>query len=375
MKIAVNTRLLLNNKLSGIGWFKYHVLKRLVEQHPEHQFIFLFDRPYDKQFIFGPNVIPEVVFPQARHPFLYYIWFNYSIVKVIKKHKADLFLSPDGLLSTRLTNIPSIPVIHDINFHHYPLDVPFFMRYYYKYYFPKYAQLAKRIITVSEYSKNDISSTYHVDYNKIDVAYNGASDDYSPLDEIVKTSIKNEFTNGNKYFLYVGNLLPRKNLARIISAFSAFKKTSGSQTKMLIVGDINLLSSEMDKAYKSSDYKQDIIFTGRLPQEKLVKVMGSAHALVFASYFEGFGIPIVEAMYSDIPVISSNTTSMPEVTGDAALLIDPYSVDSIKDAMIAIDKDKELCNQFIEKGRIQRQNFSWDKTADAVWKSIEKALE
>jgi glycosyltransferase involved in cell wall biosynthesis len=375
MKIAVNTRLLLNNKLSGIGWFEYHVLKRLVEQHPEHQFIFLFDRSYDKQFIFGPNVIPEVVFPQARHPFLYYIWFNYSIVSVIKKHKANLFLSPDGLLSTRLPDIPSISVIHDINFHHYPMDVPFFMRHYYKFYFPKYAQLAKRIITVSEYSKNDISSTYNIDYNKIDVAYNGASQDYRPLDEVAKKSTKIDITGGNEYFLFVGNLLPRKNLARVIYAFSEFKKQSKSNTKLVIVGDMNLLSSELDKAFKCSDYKKDIVFTGRLPQDKLLQVMGSALALVFVSYFEGFGIPILEAMYSDVPVISSNTTSMPEVTGDAALLVDPYSVDSIKDAMLAMDKDKDLRQNLIEKGRIQRKNFTWNNTADAVWKSIEKALQ
>jgi glycosyltransferase involved in cell wall biosynthesis len=374
MKIAINTRLLLPNKLSGIGWFKYHVLKRLVEQHPEHQFIFLFDRPYDPQFIFGKNVIPEIVSPQARHPFLYYIWFNYSIVRIINKHKADIFLSPDGLLSTNLTKIPSIPVIHDINFHHHPMDVPFFMRHYYRYYFPKYAKLASRIITVSEYSKNDISNTYNVDSNLIDVAYNGAGNDFQPQTESIKFEIKKEFSNNQDFFLYVGNLLPRKNLARVIKAFSLFKKSGNSSIKLLIVGDINLLSSEMDEAYKNSDFKNDIYFTGRISQDKLVKVMGSAKALVFASCFEGFGIPIVEAMYADVPVITSNTTSMPEVAGDAALFVDPYSIDSIANAMVKMDSDPALRLSLIEKGRLQREKFTWDKTADAVWKSIEKAL-
>lgn len=102
MKIVVNTRLLISNKLSGIGWFKYHTLKRIVNQHPQHQFVFLFDRKYEDQFIFNSNIIPEVIFPPTRHPVLSYIWFEHSIVNVIKKHQPDLFFSPDGYLSLKI---------------------------------------------------------------------------------------------------------------------------------------------------------------------------------------------------------------------------------------------------------------------------------
>jgi glycosyltransferase involved in cell wall biosynthesis len=374
MKIVVNARMLIANKLSGIGWFKYHTLKRLVQSHPEVQFVFLFDRKFDEEFIFGSNVEPEVVFPPARHPFLWYYWFEHAIPGVIRKHQPDLFFSPDGFLSLRIKDIPSLPVIHDINFHHFPDDLTFFIGHYYRRYFPKYANHAKRIITVSEYSKNDISSFYNIPEENIDVAYNGANEMYGPLDESIKSVTKEKYTDGCDYFIYIGDLLPRKNITRMIKAFEEFKTISGSRTKLLIVGQKFFLTSEIEKTYLRSFYKDDIIFTGRLEPRKLKDVLGSARALILVSYFEGFGIPVIEAMNADVPVITSNVTSLPEVAGDAAILTDPYSIDSIKDAMIKIDTNEGVRKKLIEKGRIRRENFSWDRTSKCVWQSIEKTI-
>ena len=123
MKIAVNTRLLLKDKLEGIGWFTYENLKRITAEHPEHQFLFLFDRKYHEDFIFSSNVTPVVCGLPTRHPYLWKLWFDYTVPKVLKKQKADLFLSTDGFLSLK-TNVKSLPVIHDINFVHNPNDLP-----------------------------------------------------------------------------------------------------------------------------------------------------------------------------------------------------------------------------------------------------------
>jgi len=374
MKIVVNTRLLISEKLSGIGWFKYHTLKRLVKWHPEHQFVFLFDRKYEDQFIFGDNVIPEVIFPPTRHPLLSYIWFEYSIVNTIKKHKPDLFYSPDGYLSLKLKDIPSVPVIHDINFYHYPKDLPYITSQYYQYFFPKFANVAKRIITVSEYSKRDIATHFNITPDRIDVAYNGANEIFEPLAEAQKVAVKKELTDGYEYFVYVGVLVPRKNITRMLQAFNEFKKTSGSKTKLVIVGAKMFLTSDMEKAYQQSAFKDDILFTGRLSTKRLKLVMGAAKSLVYVSYFEGFGIPIVEAMNADLPVITSNITAMPEIAGNAALLVDPFSIDAIKEAMLAMDKDETLRGKLIDNARIRRNNFSWDKTAGKVWESIERAV-
>ncbi|MCP4551073.1 MAG: glycosyltransferase family 4 protein, partial [Bacteroidetes bacterium] len=124
MRIAVNTRLLIKNKLEGVGWFTHETLRLITVQHPEHEFYFLFDRDYDNDFIFSDNITPIIIGPQARHPFLYYLWFEKSVPAVLKKLKIDLFLSPDGYLSLR-SKIPSINVIHDLNFEHHPNDYPF----------------------------------------------------------------------------------------------------------------------------------------------------------------------------------------------------------------------------------------------------------
>src|SRR5262245_6511853 len=155
MNIAVNTRMLLKGRLDGIGTFSYETLKRITAQHPEHRFIFLFDRPYDPSFVFGSNVTPLNLFPPARHPLLYTWWFEYSVPKALRNIQADVFLSPDGFLSTR-TGVPTLAVIHDINFEHYPKDMPGAYRNYYRTWFPRFARKATRIATVSEFSKKDL---------------------------------------------------------------------------------------------------------------------------------------------------------------------------------------------------------------------------
>ncbi len=155
MRIVVNTRLLLKDRLDGIGWFTYETMKRITESHSGHEFIFLFDRPYDREFVFAENVKPVVIGPPARHPVLWYLWFERSVMRALKKEEADVFVSPDGYLPLK-SNVPSVSVIHDINFLHRPGDLPFSSRWYYNHYFPKFAAKASMIGTVSEYSKADI---------------------------------------------------------------------------------------------------------------------------------------------------------------------------------------------------------------------------
>jgi len=187
-----------------------------------------------------------------------------------------------------------------------------------------------------------------------------------------KENVKKKYTKGQDYFLFVGDLLPRKNISRMIQAFNRFKKSPGSPIKLLIVGDKLFFTSEMKRVYDTSEYREDIIFTGRLDQDQLKMVMGAALSLILVSCFEGFGIPIVEAMYTDIPVITSNISSMPEVAEDAALMVDPYSIDSIKEAMLKMSSDEKLREELVVNGRSQRLKFSWDNTAKATWRSIEK---
>ncbi len=374
MIIAVNTRLLLKGKLEGIGWFTLETLKRITINHPEHRFIFIFDRPYDKSYIFSDNITPVVIGPPTRHPVLWYLWFDYQIPRVLKKYNADLFLSPDGYLSLR-TKVPQLAVIHDINFVHRPKDLPWLKAKYYNKYFPKFARIAKRIATVSFYSKEDITRSFKVDYDKIDVVYDGINQIFEPISNENKIEVRTKYTGGSEYFLFVGALHPRKNISGLLRAFDAFKTVVDNTMKLVIVGGQMHKTGDIFNVYDNMRFKNDVVFTGRVSSANLHDIFGAATALTFVPFFEGFGIPIVEAMSAGIPVICSNTTSIPEVGGNAVLYADPLKIDQITNAMLKLAGNTDLQNDLIAKGYIQKDKFSWDETARLLWLSIERALQ
>ncbi|MCK4921668.1 MAG: glycosyltransferase family 4 protein [Bacteroidales bacterium] len=373
MKIAINTRLLLPNKLDGIGWFSFETLKRITETHPEHDFYFLFDRKYSSEFIFTDNVHPVIVRPVTRHPVLWYIWYEWSIPRILKKLKADVFVSPDGYISLR-AKIHSVSVIHDINFFHRPNDLPFFSRKYYNYFFPRFAKKAARIGTVSKYSAKDISESYGIDISKIDIVYNGVNNRYGPIGSNLVTKNRLKYSSGLAYFVFVGTLHPRKNIVNMLKAYDIFRRNSGSKIKMVIVGEKMFLTKEIDNALKSMKFGSDVIFTGRLSPDDLHLVIASALAMTFVPYFEGFGIPLLEAMKCGVPVIASDRTSLPEVGGDAAVYCDPDNTDEIALAMQNVSENDDLRREFISKGLKRAKDFNWDKSAEQFWSLIEKVL-
>lgn len=372
MKIAVNTRLLLPRQLDGIGWFTFQTLKRITQNHPEHQFLFLFDRPYDNQFVFGDNVIPLIVSPPTRHPFLWYIWLEWRLPRVLKKHKADIFLSTDGFMPLSL-KIPSVIVIHDINFHHRPKDLPFFSRWYYRMFFPKFARKAKKIATVSEFSMKDIVQSYRIDPAKLYVVYNGAHERYKPLDFHEKNRVRVKYTGNCEYFVFVGSLHPRKNVDGLLKGFDIFKKETASSFKLIIVGDKFFLNDKLEKAFRGMTYKNDVIFTGRKEPEELAQIVGAAWALAFVPHFEGFGIPLLEAMHCDVPSVASDVTSIPEVAGNTAIYANPSSVHSIASGLTQMALNVQLREELIFNCRVQRLKFSWDYTSQKLWDILQSS--
>lgn len=373
MIIVVNTRLLIKNKLEGIGWFTYETLSRITQNHPEHTFYFLFDRPYHPDFVFGPNVTPIVLSPPARHPILFYIWFEISVSRFLRKTTPDLFLSPDGYLSLS-TKTKSLAVIHDINFEHYPKDFPWIIEKYYRYFFPRFARKADRIVTVSEFSKQDIVNQYGIKPSKIDVTYNGFNTSFKPQSEETNQQTRAKYSNGNPYFVFVGALLPRKNLRNLFFAFEQFKQNTNCNTQLVIVGEKKWWTASIEEAYKTISDKKSVIFTGRLQPTELNKVLSASIALTYVSYFEGFGIPILEAFCCGTAVITANITSMPEVAGDSALLVDPFSVAEIAEAMEKLAQNKTLRTTLIESSKLQLEKFSWNRTSNLLWKSIEATV-
>lgn len=373
MVIAVNTRLLLKNRLEGIGWFMHENLKRITNSHPEHRFVFLFDRPYSREFVYGDNVLPLIVAPPARHPFLWYFWFQYSLPPVLKKHRAELFISPDGYVPLDL-RIPVHTTIHDINFHHRPGDLPRISRAYYRKYFPRFAVRSDRIATVSEYSKNDLVSSYGIPPEKIDVVYNGVNELYSPLSLEEAERERQALTGGVPFFVFVGSMHPRKNLPNLLRAFDIFRTSYGKPYKLVIVGYRMFMTGEIDKVYREMKHREDVLFPGRLSPEELRGVMGASAGMTFVPLFEGFGIPLLEAMRCGVPILASNVTSIPEIADAAAFYADPLDIGQIARGMEQLASDSSLRSRLVEAGRERARDFSWERTSVLYWNSISRLI-
>lgn len=372
MKIAVNTRFLLTDYLEGYGNFLQQVVTRMVTQHPEHEFIFFFDRPFDPAFIPAGNCKGVVIGPPARHPLLWKLWYDYKIPAALKKYKADVFLSCDGFCSLR-TRVPQCLVIHDLAFLHYPDAIKRSHLFFYKLYTKSFLRKAATVATVSEFSKNDIIDQYGINENKIDVVYNAVKDGFHPIDETEKQVVRNEFTNGKNYFFYAGSVHPRKNLLNLLKAFSVFKKRQKTDWKLVITGRLAWKYERFLTSLKSYKYRDDVVLTDYVDEPTLVRLMGAAYGLVYPSLWEGFGVPVIEAMRCETPAITSAGSAMQEIAGDAALYADADNYQDIADKMMLLYKDESLRSRLIMQGKIVEKQYSWDRTAELLWQSVMNA--
>ena len=360
--------------MDGIGWVTYNVLKNITVNHPEIEFHFLFDSGIEQEFLFSKNIIPHNLFPPAKHALLNIFWFELSAKNLLNKLNPDLFFSPDGILCLGWKG-KQYGIIHDINYEHRPKDLKLTNRLYYKYFIPKSAAKACRLATVSQFSKNDIINTYKINADKIDVIHLGINSFFRPIkSETVKQKIKEKFTEGGDYFIFIGTLSPRKNIIRLMQAFDLFKKETGSSMKLILAGKEMYKGKELHNIKSQLKYGNSIIFTGRLEDNELSDLLGAAFCMLFVPLFEGFGLPPIEAMQCNVPVIASNVTSIPEIVNDAALLVNPYDIEEIKNAMFKIYTNNNLRQSLIEKGIIQKEKFSWKQTAEMLWRSMNKCL-
>lgn len=372
--IAVNTRLLLKDKIEGIGRFAYEILRRMVVAHPETKFTFIFDRKYDDEFIFAQNVEPKVVFPPSRHALLWYAGFHGTIPYTLSSLKVDAFFSPESYITNHKT-IPQVATFHDVDFEFRPEDVgDKTALWYLKRFFPYYAHHATRIMTVSEYTKNNLYELYQIPKEKVEVVYSGCSKVFKPLTEEQKTAVRQKFTKGSPYFHFVGTMQPRKNIDNLLLAFDEFKKSYASDIKLVVAGRKGWKTDSTLQIYEKMQYKDEVVFTGFISEEEINEITAASLALCFVSFLEGFGLPPVEAMNSETAVIASRIAAIPEISSSAAHYIDPYQVSSITEAMLLLSKDEAYRQQLIQNGRIERLRFSLDESAAKTWAILEKAV-
>ncbi len=364
MKIAINIRLVRPNGMDGIGWFSYEIVRRWVACFPEHDFILLTDKSSLKEQISGHNVQHKVLLPPARRLFLIN-WWNSKAKHYVNKIQPDIFISLDGQYAHPI-NVPVLTVIHDLNFHHHPEWMTEKLAHFYNSSFPECAANADRIATVSAYSKKDISESYGIAADKIDVVYNGFNEKL--------LAVQNNPQKENPYFFFIGIQVPRKNITGLIKSFTLFKETYKTDHQLKLAGHDYMWDEEMKNALLTSSVRNDIILLGRKDFIDIEELYAGAEALLYIPYFEGFGIPVLEGYAAGLPVICSNTTSLPEVAGEAALMFSPTDYKGIAQAMHRVTTDENLRKDMVLQGEERLEVFNWKRTSDALWKAVLKTV-
>ena len=374
MKIAINCRLLIPGKLEGIGFFTFELLRRWVDNYPEHEFVLLFDRRTDGMGLKRSNVKIVEIFPSARHPVLYKIWFDYRLPRILKRERADLFFSPEPLTTLRWSG-PKVITVHDLAYIHFPSILRSVDLAYRQKYMPKFLHQADSIITVSDFTRQDLGTRFRELEAPVYVVSNGCRAVFRRRSEEEVKGFRATNTEGKPYFFYYGSLNARKNIANLLRAFEAFKKEHGSDHLMVLGGHKGWKTNEMMKVYRQHSFKEDIRFTGYLEDEHLSDWLGAATALTYVSRFEGFGLPVLEAMRSGVPVITSRKSSMEEIAGDHAFYVTPDYVDSIANRMKFVVSEKGKVAERLEAAYQKSFHYNWDDTAQAAFEVLKQTAQ
>lgn len=294
--------------------------------------------------------------------------FGLALEHFFSKEKPDVIFSPTHYIP-RYINCKRVATIFDLAYLHFPQM--FTKGDLYK--LTKWSEYSienvTHLVTISNFTKKDLIKNYKISKDKITVAYPGYDEDfYKPLNDKDKISkIKEKYNSGDNYIIYIGTIQPRKNLLRLIEAFRKIEnlklvivgKTSGEGKEGWMYKDILELPEKLGISEK-------IEFTGYVEKDELVYLLNGAKAFILPSLWEGFGIPVVEAMACGVPVIVSNVSSLPEIVGDAGLLVNPKSADQIEQAIRTINTDKKLQEKLSKKGIARAERYSWKKMAKSV---------
>ncbi len=363
MTIGIDIRVLAKGTRTGIEEYVLNLLPRLLELDKNIKYKLFYNAFHKIKLDYPWLSLPNVELCEFKIPNrLFFASARYlgqpKIDKLLKG--IDIYFNPHFFIAPISPECKKIITFHDLSFEHHPqlfshrkiLWQKFLMNT------KQEARKADKIMADSFSTKEDLIKIYKVDPEKIEVVYLGVNKNLRP--------IKNR-KQAQKTILYFGTIEPRKNLILLIKAFEALKKgDSMTDLKLVIAGAKGWLYKDVFEKVENSRFRQDIIFTGVINDRDKPSLYNSASVFVYPSFFEGFGFPPLEAMACGVPTIVSNTSSLPEVVGNGAIMIDPYNVDELSFAIRRVLEDKDLRNDLIKKGFQQAKKFNWDKTAKQV---------
>jgi len=360
MKVLINA--LQANNRSGTGVYAAQLAKRLPRiAHPGET---VFAWPKDLA-VPDQGRRPNATFVARGHagPLARLRYDQWGIRADLRALRADVVHYPANVgCVTPLRNM--VVTIHDMTFFLHPEWFRYERAQYYRWAVARSARHAARIIAVSRASANDIVEVLRIPADRIDVVYQGADERFAPATEIERAAARAKYDLPERFVLCYGTIEPRKNLGRLIQAWSSIADTV--EHDLVIAGRMGWKTQPVVDAADRSPHRARIHFPGFVSDDDLPAVIGAADAVALPSLYEGFGIGIVESMACGVPVVTSNISSMPEVAGGAAVLVDPLDVESIADGLRRAIGDAAMRSECITRGRARAKEFSWTKTAEGA---------
>ncbi|MCX6744442.1 MAG: glycosyltransferase family 1 protein [Candidatus Parcubacteria bacterium] len=373
MRIGIDCRRILDpkhNEAAGVGYYTYYLIKNLLELDKTNQyFLFLYNTRI-KLDEFKQNNVHIVYFPGLENlgkiPFFYRHIF---VPHILKLYRLDIYHNPAYIIPLFYFG-KSVITVHDLAYYKNPSWFPDHQFFNTRILTPFSVYKAKKIIAVSESTKKDLIKYFKVKKEKIEVILEGV-DDYCNL-TVDESKIEEKFKISSPYFLALGTLEPRKNLVRLIEAFNKFLLDNpGSDFKLVLAGKKGWKYEPIFEAIKDLNLGDKVIWVGYVHLPEKIFLLSHSYALVFPSLYEGFGLPILEAMNMGVSVVTSNVSSIPEIVIDNAVLIEPDDVESIKDGLNKIYRDADLRQKLIERGRGIARHFTWEKSAQKTLQLFE----
>ena len=360
MRIGIDARKLHD---FGIGTYIRNLLRHLARLDRDTEFVVLC-RAEDREGLMSLGANFRPVIERSGN---YSIAEQFALPIALKREGVTLFHAPHYVLPP-LVGCRSVVTIHDCIHLMFPqyLPNPIALAYA-RTSIELAARRATRVMTVSESSKRDILRYVHIPAEKIDVIYNAYDERFGvePREEDV-VRVRERFQLHDEFVLYAGNVKPHKNLERVIQAFDLVRRRGLDRLKLVIIGDEVSKYTALRRAVHRHQLHQYVRFLGYLPEETLAVMYRLAGVFVFPSLYEGFGLPPLEAMASGTPVVTSNVSSLPEVAGDAAVLVDPYDPQAIADGMYRVLTDETLSADLRRKGLARAKQFSWEASVRRV---------
>lgn len=373
MRIGIDCRTILNpeaGEKAGIANYTYHLVKNLLEIDKTDEFVLFFDeraREVAKEFL-APNSVTRYFTLSRYRKYLPFVYSHVLTAMTLAYEKLDLFHSPANIAPMRYGG-NFVVTVHDLAIYREPGMFPSGQGFSIKYLVPRSIVRAKKIIAVSESTKKDIIEFFNVDPNKISVIYEGVDHNRFPFKKPeagLREYLNNAYHIKRDYILFVGTLEPRKNLIRLLEAWYKLvnKKPSIAQNYQLVLaGGAGWLYDAIYEEVKNRNLESSVLFPGYFPSKDLPKLYAGAAFFIFPSLYEGFGLPVLEAMASGLPVITSNVSALPEIAGQAAILIDPHDEEGIAAAMEKLLDKPELRLELAAAGQARAQQFTWRKCA------------